>query len=235
MLAALLAEKGYTSSLQGIEAKRGWANVLAKAPRLEALTENLGTVYEISRNSYKPYACGLVVHPAIDGCVQLRNEHGLTAEMVARVELDVHPIVMELTAKPKPKDGLEGKFSVYYAAALGIVAGQAGEAEFSQAWVDDPAVVAVRDRVSTTMDETLGQDQARVKIVLRDGRVLERFVVHAAGSVENPMTDGQLEAKFLELTKGILPDARARRLLAMCWDVENLADAGEIARAAAAG
>ncbi len=233
LLAALLAEKGYTSSLQGIEAKRGWANVVTAAPNLLALTENLGVTYEISRNSYKPYACGLVVHPVIDGCVQLRNEFHLTPDAIERVELDVHPIVMELTAKRRPRDGLEGKFSVYYAAALGIVAGQAGEAQFSQAQVDDPATIAVRDRVEPTEDASLGQDQARVKITLKDGRVLARFVVHAAGSLGNPMTNAQLDAKFLELVKDILPDDRARRLLALCWDVEHLADAGDIGRAAA--
>jgi 2-methylcitrate dehydratase PrpD len=68
---------------------------------------------------------------------------------------------------------------------------------------------------------------------LNDGRVLERFVAHAIGSVENPMTDAQLEAKFNELVAGILPDDRARRLLQLCRDAEQLDDAGDIARAAA--
>jgi 2-methylcitrate dehydratase PrpD len=233
MLAALLAEKGYTSSLKGIEAPRGWANVLSTTRDFQVITEGLGTHYEISRNSYKPFACGLVVHPVIDRCIQLRDENKLTAEMIDRIDLAVHPIVLELTANRTPRTGLEGKFSVYYAAAIGIVAGRAGEAQFGEALVRDPVVTGLRDRVETTVDPSLGQDQARVNIKLKDGRVFGRFVEHAVGSVENPMTDAQLEAKFADLAVGILPDDRMRRLIALCRDVERLDDAGDIARAAA--
>jgi 2-methylcitrate dehydratase PrpD len=234
MLAALLAEKGYTSSLQGIEAKRGWANVLSTGRDFQVITGDLGTHYEISRNSYKPFACGLVVHPVIDGCIQLRDENKLTAGMIDRIDLAIHPIVLELTSNRAPRTGLEGKFSVYYAAAIGIVAGRAGEAQFSDALVRDPVVTALRDRVETTVDRSLRQDQARVTIKLHDGRVLERFIAHAVGSVENPMSDAQLEAKFTGLCAGILPDDRARHLMKLCRDAEHLNDAGDIARAAAA-
>src|SRR5437762_3333492 len=82
LLSAFLAEKGYTSSLQGIEARRGWARVVSVEQDWEAITAGLGEDYEIYRNTYKPFACGLVVHPAIDGCMQLRNEHNLTADMI---------------------------------------------------------------------------------------------------------------------------------------------------------
>jgi 2-methylcitrate dehydratase PrpD len=234
MLAALLAEKGYTSSLQGIEAKRGWANVLSTSRHFEVITDGLGAHYEIYRNSYKPFACGLVVHPVIDGCIQLRDENELTADMIDRIDLSVHPIVLELTSKRKPTTGLEGKFSVYYAAAVGIVAGRAGEHQFSDAAVREPAVVAVRDRVETTVDPSLQQDQARVKIRLKDGRVLERFVAHAVGSVENPMSDQQLDAKFNDLVADALPGDRGHRLMALCRNPDQLVDAGDIARAAAA-
>lgn len=233
LLAALLAEKGYTSSLQGLEAKRGWTNVLSTERHLEIITEGLGSHYEIARNSYKPFACGLVVHPVIDGCIQLRDENKLTAAMIERIDLGIHPIVIELTSKRKPQTGLEGKFSVYYAAAIGIVAGRAGEAQFSDKAVRDPVTVALRDRVETTVDPSIRQDQARVKITLKDGRVLERFVEHAVGSVENPMTDKQLEAKFADLAAGLLPKDRTRKLMDLCWGVERVANAGDIARAAA--
>ena len=233
MLAALMAEKGYTSSLQGIEAKRGWAHVLSKTQDFSVITNGLGSHYEITRNSYKPFACGLVVHPVIDGCIQLRNEKKLTAARIDRIDLDVHPIVIELTSKRKPQTGLEGKFSVYYAAAVGIVAGRAGEHQFSDAAVHDPETVAVRDRVEIKVDPALKQDQARVKITLKDGSVLTRFVEHAVGSVENPLSDAQLDAKFVDLAAGILPDDRAHRLMVLCRDVDRLGDAGDIARAAA--
>ncbi|HEY1412124.1 MAG TPA: MmgE/PrpD family protein, partial [Rhodopila sp.] len=131
------------------------------------------------------------------------------------------------------KTGLEGKFSVYYAAAIAIITGQAGEAQFSDAAVTDPVAIALRDRVDTTVDKSLAQDQARVTIKLKDGRVLTRFITHAVGSVEVPMSNQQLEAKFRSLVTDILPDDRAKHLIDLCWNVETISDAGDIARAAA--
>jgi 2-methylcitrate dehydratase PrpD len=233
LLAALLAERGYTSSLQGLEARRGWLNVLSTEHDVAAITEGLGTDHEISRNSYKPFACGLVVHPVIDGCIKLRDEYGLTPAMIDRIDLVVHPIVLELTANRTPRTGLEAKFSVFHAAAIGIIAGRAGEAQFGDALVNDDALMSLRDRIEAVSDVALDQDQARVTVRLKDGRVLERFVEHAVGSLKNPMTDGQIERKFNDLTEEILPRDKARRLLALCRDVERQDDAAVIARAAA--
>jgi 2-methylcitrate dehydratase PrpD len=235
LLAAFLAAKGYTSSFQGIEAKCGWARVVSTKQDWQSIADGLGEDYEIYRNSYKPFACGLVVHPVIDGCIQLRNEHNLTADMIERIVLDVDPIVLQLTNKRTPRTGLEGKFSVYYVAALAIVAGCAGEAQFSNGMVCDPVITALRDRVSVTANPSIAKQQARVRIHLRDGRVLDRFVAEAIGSVKNPMSDAALEAKFMDLADAILPADRTRRLIDLCRSVERLADAGDVARAATPG
>jgi 2-methylcitrate dehydratase PrpD len=235
LLAAFLAAKGYTSSFQGIEAKCGWARVVSTKQDWQSIADGLGEDYEIYRNSYKPFACGLVVHPVIDGCIQLRNEHNLTADMIERIVLDVDPIVLQLTNKRTPRTGLEGKFSVYYVAALAIVAGCAGEAQFSNGMVCDPVITALLDRVSVTANPSIAKQQARVRIQLRDGRVLDRFVAEAIGSVKNPMSDAALEAKFMDLADAILPADRTRRLIDLCRSVERLADAGDVARAATPG
>jgi 2-methylcitrate dehydratase PrpD len=114
------------------------------------------------------------------------------------------------------------------------VAGAAAEHQFSDTAVKDPVTVALRDKVQPKIDPTLKQDQARVRITLTDGRVLEQFVEHAVGSVENPMTDSQLEAKFKDLVAGIIPPNRVQHLIDLCWTVEKLKNAGDVARAAAA-
>jgi len=174
-----------------------------------------------------------VIHPAIDGCIQLRNQYNLTATQIDRIDLRVHPLVLELTGKKMPQSGLEGKFSVYYAAAIAIVEGAAGEKQFSDALVRDPGIVALRDRVTATVDPSVGEAQVKIAITLKDGRRLEKSIDKVIGSIENPMSDGALETKFLDLTSGVLPPAQARRLLDLCWNVEKLTSAGEIARAAA--
>jgi len=233
LVAALLASRGFTSSEQAIEAKRGWANVLSTKFDPAVITDGLGKRYELAFNMYKPYACGLVVHAAIDGCIQLSKEHDLAGDEIERVELTVNPIVLELTAKREPTTGLEGKFSVFHAAAVAIVKRLAGEAQFSNETVRSPEIVALRKRVEAIADPSIRKLEARVRIALRNGKVLARHVEHALGSVERPLSDADLEEKFRGLVEPVLPDAQAKRLVGLCWKIADLDDAGTVARSAA--
>src|SRR6202021_2675991 len=119
--------------------------------------------------------------PAIEAAIQFRNENQLTADQIERIELKVHPLVLELTGKKTPQTGLEGKFSVYHAAAIAIVEDAAGEQQFSDMAVRNPVVTALRDRVSTVVDPAIKEDQVRIAITLKDGRRLEKYIEHAVG------------------------------------------------------
>lgn len=235
LLAALLASKNFTSAEQGIEGRRGFANVLATARNFEEITGKLGETWEISLNTYKPFACGIVEHPAIDGCIQLRNEHKLKPENIESISLKVHPLVLELTGRRTPGSGLEGKFSVYHSCAVAVIHGAAGEAQYSDAVVRDARIMSLRDRVTATVDRTVHEDQVHVAIKLKDGRTLEKHVEHAVGSLDRPLSDGDLEAKFRGLANGILSKTETDKLIQLCWDVGKLKDAGEVARASVPG
>jgi 2-methylcitrate dehydratase PrpD len=233
MTAALLAASGFTSSEQAIEAPRGFAHVLSTKFDPDVITTGLGERYELAFNTYKPFACGLVVHAVIDGCIQLAEEYGITATDVAYIALRVNPIVLELTGKREPRSGLEGKFSVYHAAAAAIIHRTAGEPQFSDACVLAPEAVALRARVRTQTDPSIRRTEAHVTVTLHDGTVLHRHVEHARGTLECPLSDAEIEAKFRDLVAGVLPDEQAARLIDLCWRVCELEDAGEIARCAA--
>lgn len=232
LTAAFLAAKNFTSSEHGIEAKAGWANVLSPKRNYAEITGNLGRSYEVSLNTYKPFACGIVEHPTIDGCIQLRNQYHVTADQIERIDLRVHPLVLELTGKKTPQTGLEGKFSVYHSAAVAIVEGAAGEQQYSDRAVRNSAVVALRDRVQTTIDSSIAEDQVRIAITLKDGRRLEKYIEHAVGSVKNPMSDRDLEAKFAGQADGLLSKAQARRAIDLCWDIEKLPAVAVLPKAA---
>jgi 2-methylcitrate dehydratase PrpD len=233
LTSALMAARNFTSSTQSIEAKYGWANVLSTQRDYSQITSKLGSSYEISVNSYKPFACGIVMHPTLDGCIQLRNEQKLTAASIDRVELRVHPLVLELTGKKTPETGLEGKFSIYHAAAVALVEGAGGVSQFSDRAVRDKEVMALRDRVGTTVDAAIKEDQVRIVLTLKDGRRFEKFIEHAVGSVDHAMTDSDLEAKFSGLADNILSKDRVRRLMDLCWKMETAPAASSLARAAA--
>jgi len=198
---------------------------------LSQITERLGEAWEIALNTYKPFACGIVIHPAIDGCIQLRKEHSLNAADIESISLGVHPLVLELTGKKTPQAGLEGKFSVYHSVAAAIIHGAAGEEQYSDAVVRDPAVMALRDRVTAAVEPGVHEDQVHVAIKLKGGRMLEKFVEHAVGSIARPMSDRELEAKFRGLATGVLSGSETDRLIRLCWDIGQLQDAAEVARA----
>lgn len=232
ILAALLAAEGFDAAPDAIEGRRGFAETLSSAFAPERITEGLGTRFEIMRNTYKPFACGLVVHPVIDLCLRLRATPGFAQEQVERVALRVHPLVLDLTGKRAPTSGLEGKFSVFHAAAVALIDGAGGEREFSNARVQAPEVAALRGRVDATVDPACRRTEAEVTITLRDGRVLNAATATPLGSLENPMSDAALGEKFLGLAAPVLGAEGAAELLAAAWRLTDQADLGWIARLA---
>ena len=235
LMAALLAAKNFTSSDRAIEAPRGFARVLSTKFDPAVITDGLGSRFELLSNMYKPYACGLVMHAAIDGCIELRREHRLAPDAIDAIELAVSPLVPRLTGKTAPQTGLEGKFSITHAVAAAIVHGAAGEAQFSDACVRDPRVAALRSRVGTRVDPAIGRTEARVTIRTRDGRTLDRHVEHALGTLARPMSDADLEVKFRGLAADVLPPAAIEKIIGLCWQAADLEDAGALARSAVPG
>lgn len=226
--AALLARGGFTSSTRAIEAPRGLANVMSAARDYAEIERDLGRTWEIETNSYKPFACGIVIHPAIDACARLAAAHRLPAAEVAEIRLAVHPLVLELTGARTPATGLQSKFSVFHAAAAGYLFGRAGEAEFSDATVRDPAVIALRDRIRAEMVPGTREDEVRAVLTTRGGERHELHVEHAIGSAANPLSDPALDAKFADLAAPVLGEARAAGLSRAARDIGACASIGAL-------
>lgn len=241
IVAALLAREGYTSSETALEAKRGWANVVAGGgtPRLDELLNGLGKTWEIETNSFKPFPCGIVCHPAIDAAIHCHEEltqtHGLIPREVTRVSLKVHPLVVELTSKRKPRDGLEGKFSVFHGCAVGLLYGQAGPAQYADEVVTSAEVINVRDRVEITADPTLAADEAYLSLTHLKGIELGRHVEHAIGSSHVPMTDEQLTSKFVDQVSLVMGEEAATKASAAAWGIGDVEDVASIVREFSSG
>lgn len=221
LTSALMAKHGFTASLKALEAPRGMIQTVSTKYDWTEITHELGERFEISLNTYKPFACGIVIHPSIDACVQLRNQ-GVTADNLERLELKAHSLVLELTGKKTPKDGLEGKFSVYHGCACGIVYGQATEDQYHDEVVQSPEMVALRAKVVATVDNSIDEASADVTAILKDGKKIHVFVEHAIGSVKNPMTDQHLNEKFSNLSIPVIGESQTSSVIAKCWDLKNI-------------
>ena len=211
LMSALLASRGFTASQRALEAPRGLIQTYSDKSDWREITEGLGERWEAGLNTYKPFACGIVAHPSIDGCAQLRRDHGFVGSEIERVTLRVHPLVLELMGKKTPRIGLEGKFSVFHAAAVGLLFGKAGIREFSDEIVQNPEVIALRDRVVAISDPSMREESADVTVELKSGVSHHVFVRHAVGSLEVPMSDDQLRQKFIDQAGPVLGLEAAER------------------------
>ena len=231
LMSALLAKNGFTASAKALEAPRGMMQTISTKNDWSEITGELGERFEISFNSYKPFACGIVLHPSIDACSQLRAQ-GVTPEQIERIELKVHSLVLELTGKKEPQDGLQAKFSVYHGCAAGLMVGQATEDEYHDAFVNRPDMVALRRKVVAVVDDSIDEASADVTAILTDGRRVHVFVEHAIGSLQNPMTTALLEGKFHGLSDPILGETQTAALIKACWSVGQAADVKNITQLA---
>ena len=236
MFSALLAEANYDSSERAIEAPRGFANVMSDKQDYSEIVDGLGTRWESALNSYKPFACGIVIHPTIDGCIQLREELGEEKiRQIRSVQLTAHPLVLELTGKTNPQTGLEGKFSVYHSAAAALLKGDGAPTAFTDEMVRDPEIIALRDRTKATADRNCHEASVDILVTFEDGTTVSKHVERALGSMEVPLTDAQIDHKFTVQSALVVGEDVTANLLKTSWSLEELTDAGAVARASVPG
>lgn len=226
--AALMANQGFTSSERVLEAPRGFAHVMSVNPHLSDSLVDLGSRWVVMDNAFKPYACGLVIHPVIDGCISLHKKLGDRTTSIEQVHLRVNPLVLELTGKTEPRTGLEGKFSVYHSAAVVLIDGFSTSKHYTDSVVNRVDVVALRPKVCAEVDKSVAVDEAFLSITFKDGSVLTQHVEHALGSLQKPMSDADINFKFLDLTAEKFSKDKSQEALEKCWRVSQLANAGDL-------
>jgi 2-methylcitrate dehydratase PrpD len=227
--AALLAERGFTCSTRILEGPNGFFAVYADPANPAAVTDGLGSHWEALANAYKPYPCGIVIHPAIDAALAIVAAHAPAAEAIESIELSVNPLCLTLCDRPAPADRKQASVSVQHWTAAALVRGAAGIREGSDECVHDATVAALRARVQARPSEKIGRDSAALNLVMKDGRRLEQAVEHCRGSLDRPLSDSELETKFLDQAAGVLPEAAARNLLRSCWDAASCTDMAALA------
>jgi 2-methylcitrate dehydratase PrpD len=208
VLAALLAERGFDSTQEIIEGKKGFSRIYSDVAAPEQLTAGLGGSWMIETNGHKPYACGVVLHPLIDAVIALRNREAIDPAAVSEIVLRVNPLVLSITGVVEPSTGLQSKFSTVHSAAVALIDGSAGVAQYSDAKAADPAVAALRRKVKAVADDALRKDEAYAAITT-GGRQHEVHIAHASGTADNPMSDAAIEAKFMANAVPVIGRERA--------------------------
>jgi 2-methylcitrate dehydratase PrpD len=227
VLAALLAERGFDSTQEIIEGRKGFCRVYSDTAAPERLTAGLGESWLIETNGHKPYACGVVLHPLIDAVIAIRNRERFDPAAVSEISLRVHPFVLSITDVVEPSTGLQSKFSAVHSAAVALVDGTAGIAQYSDARATDPVVAALRCKTEAIADATLGSDEAYAAIVA-GGKRHEVHIPHATGTAANPMSDAAIEAKFRANATPVIGGKRAQSVVEFVWILERQRDVRDL-------
>src|SRR5688572_3789179 len=201
LTAALLAAEGLEGPAQPLEGERGFVRVFAGSRRLGALTEDLGKQWTLREVAYKPYPCGVVLHALIDACLQLRQG----AAGFERIEIQLHPLAIERGDRPEPRDAQEARLSAQHCAAVALLYGAAGVAQFTNEAATRAEVAALRKKVRLVADDNLDKAAAVVAV---DGKALR-------AEPRRTLTGAELEAKFRALA-----GARAPKLLRSIEGIE---------------
>ncbi|MGE3306427.1 MAG: MmgE/PrpD family protein [Rhizobiaceae bacterium] len=231
IIAALMALNGVEGPPQPLEGPRGFLSVLGENANLSAITDGLGERWELVRNMFKPYPCGVVLNPVLDAALDLARDPAFDAGKVERITIRGNPLLKARTDRPAVTTGREAQVSAQHATAVALLRGSAGIADFNDAAVADPAVLVLRERVAAVeVDATIPVESAHVIVMLTDGTRLERTIAQASGSLARPMSDADLVAKFQSLAAYGSPRIATDRLLERLWTIEADDDAGALMR-----
>ncbi|MBI2211787.1 MAG: MmgE/PrpD family protein [Deltaproteobacteria bacterium] len=211
VVAAKLAQSGYTANGQALEAGLGFYDVYYRAVAVEeGPIGELGGSYELVGKGIriKPYPCGGLAHPAIDAVLEIRAQHGITAETVETIDVEVTKHTYNRIAFRIPQTGLQGKFSMGYLLARAVIDGKISLDAFTDSAVRDASVLRLAERVHMRLDPNLrssgeGSRPCKVTVRLRTGQAYSRQVEHAKGSREVPMSAQYVER--LETLEDIRP------------------------------
>lgn len=227
LFAALLASNGYTASPRAIEGPLGWARAMGDVPDLAKLTGGLGGSWEIAKNTYKPYPAGIVFHSVIDACFALRDRLGRRIEDIASITVEGSALLLARGDRPVHNER-DARVSIHHCVACALVLGAAGVKEFSEATVFQPDIVSFRGKVRAVLDPALPDGATRVTIHFTSGETLAETVMSAKGSLADPLTDREIEAKLREGARLGGTDWDTERVIDAVWNLDKLSDVSDL-------
>lgn len=226
--AAMLARSGFECGDAALAGRNGVVEVIAPSADREGICRDLGTHWEVLGNAYKPYPCGIVIHPAIDACLELVRAHQPDPDAIESVAFEVNPGALRLCWRKLPDSVLEAQVSMFHWLAAALIEREAGVAQAQLSCIQNRRIRDIQSRLQATDNPALGIDQARAVMRMKDGTVFTATIEHGIGSLAKPMSDDELSAKFIAQARGVLNDKQADNLLAASWNVRALGDISDI-------
>jgi 2-methylcitrate dehydratase PrpD len=227
LLAALLADKGFSGPAEPIAGAQGFLAAMNEPPNWSALTDRLGETWEVTENSLKPYPAGFVIHPVLDCALDWRQQN--PGAVVEHVAIRGNPLLLQRTDRPNVATGRESQVSLQHAVAAALVLGKAGLEQFTDACVNHPEVRAMRQRIEVASDPAISTIAAELDVWTTDGKMHSVSTKAARGSTANPLTDSDIERKLIDEARSWRADHDVRPLIDAVWTLDKSGDVSTLA------
>ncbi|MBI3709632.1 MAG: MmgE/PrpD family protein [Proteobacteria bacterium] len=226
VLAALGAQRGITGALDVLDGPAGFGAAMSDAANWPAALDGLGRRYNIAAMTFKNHGCCGHSFAAIDAVLALRAKHGLAASDVARVMVKTYKTALDVTGSYRVRTAFEGKFSLPFVVATALIHGSVRLDAFSPKRLKDAKIHAMMKRVQLAVEPEIDaafpkRRAALVEIETKDGRRLRHFQPTRKGDPDAPLSDAELDAKFLELATPAIGAAAAGHLLSRLWTIDT--------------
>lgn len=228
LISALMAEKGVEGPSSPLEGERGFLKVTCEESRPELITQRLGEDWQLFRNTYKPYPCGVVLNPVVEACLDIAGRQDFDPAKVLAVTVSGHSLLSERTDRPDVATGREAQVSAQHAVSVCLMRADAGLDEFSDAAVQSPEIRQFRERVRVEISPDIPVGAAAVTVHLSTGERIETYIGQARGDECKPLSDKDLENKLRKLAAYGSPNLDPEPLIGEVWKLEELEDAASL-------
>ena len=231
LLAALLAQADFEGPAAPLDGTYGWLGLVCDAVDWCALAGETPARWQLQRNTYKPYPCGVVLNPVIDACLAVINHPEFIArgvDAIARIEVTGHPLLRQRTDRPDIANGRQSQVSAQHAVGVVMTRRRAGLAEFSDDAVADSRVRALGARLRFIDDASLPVEAARLRVTFTDSTRIDIVIDAARGSLDNPLSDAELETKLRELCRYGQSGVEPQPLIDTVWSLAQCTDVGDV-------
>ncbi len=236
VLAALLAEQGYTGPEHVLDGKEGFSHVFDTEWKFNILTDGLGESWRIMQCGMKFFPTEALTHAPISATLDIINDNDLAPEEVETVTIYSLARAADILADPSkydPRSKETADHSLPYVIAAAVADRQVTPIQFTDAKIMDSKIRAQLNKVKVIADpeiEAVFPELQRVRVVIQttDGREFEKKLDYPKGDPRNPLTDAEIAGKFAALAEGIATPDDVQRMQAAVECTEDFDDVREL-------
>ena len=236
VLAALMAEKGYTGPEHVVEGKEGLTHCFGPAWKLNLLTDGLGDSWRITQCGMKAFPTEALTHTPISAVLDIVKSNDLKPEQVEKVRIRSLARAADILSDPSkydPQSKETADHSLPYVIAAALAERQVTPVQFEMRKIMDPTIRAQLRKVEVVADPEIEKvfpalQRVIVNLTTTDGRAFTKQLDYPKGDPRNPLSDAEVEEKFAALADGVLSNGAQKKLKNAIWNLEKVGSVSKL-------